>query len=210
MLPIAALAALLRVETVAILFRAFDAEAVALTASALLAFLIGLLAHAWIALLARAFYAQQDTLTPVIAAVIAVVVNTTLAALLVDPLGLPGIALAIALAAWLETAILLVVFHRRLPAFRFEGVLGVVVRTSIAVALAAVVGAVVHGVAAPALAPDPIGGGIPTIVGLVATMVVVGAVFGGTFLLAAVALRIEELRSIVGLMIDALRRPRRS
>ena len=65
-------------------------------------------AHALIAVLARAFYARQDTLTPVIAAVVAVVVNTTLAVVLVGPLGLPGVALAIAIAAWLEAVDLLV------------------------------------------------------------------------------------------------------
>lgn len=210
MLPVAALLALLRVEAVAILFRAFDAEAVALTASALLVFLIGLLAHAWIALLARAFYAQQDTLTPVIAAVVAVVVNTSLAAILVGSFGLQGIALAIAIAAWLETAILVVVLRRRLPAFRLDGVAGVVVRTAVAVVLATAVGWAAHGAVRPALAPDPVGGGIATIVGLAATGAIVGGAFGGAFLLAALVLRIEELRSIVGLMIDALRRPRRS
>ena len=54
------------------------------------AFLVGLAAHALIAVLARAFYARQDTRTPVAAAILAVVVNTTLAVVLVGPLGLPG------------------------------------------------------------------------------------------------------------------------
>ena len=65
-------------------------------------FLIGLTAHALIAVLARAFYARQDTVTPVVAAVGAVAINTTLAVILVGPLGLGGLALAIAIAAWVE------------------------------------------------------------------------------------------------------------
>ena len=57
--------------------------------------------------LPRAFYARQDTVTPVVAAVAAVVINTTLAVILVGPYGLPGIALAIAIAAWIEAIALL-------------------------------------------------------------------------------------------------------
>ena len=59
-----------------------------LISTTLLWFLTGLAAHALIAVLARAFYARQDTLTPVLAAIGAVAVNTTLAVVLVGPLGL--------------------------------------------------------------------------------------------------------------------------
>ena len=102
MLPIAVLTAILAVEGVALLFRRFDQAAIELTAVTLQAFLVGLVAHALIAVLARAFYALQDTRTPVAVAIMAVVINTTLAIQLVEPYGLPGMALAIALAAWLE------------------------------------------------------------------------------------------------------------
>ena len=95
-----------------------DLDLIALT---LAYFLIGLTAHALIAVLARAFYARQDTVTPVIAAVAAVAINTTLAIVLVGPLGLGGIALAIAIAAWVEAIALIVVLRRRLPAFPLSG-----------------------------------------------------------------------------------------
>jgi putative peptidoglycan lipid II flippase len=85
-----------------------------LIATTLLWFLIGLAAHASIAVLARAFYARQDTLTPVLVAVAAVATNTTLAIVLVGPLGLGGIALAIALAAWLEAVVLLAILRLRI------------------------------------------------------------------------------------------------
>ena len=86
----------------------------------LVGFLVGLTAHAMIAVLARAFYARQDTVTPVVAAVAAVAINTTLAVILVGPLGLPGIALAIAIAAWVEALALLVILYRRLPHFELR------------------------------------------------------------------------------------------
>jgi putative peptidoglycan lipid II flippase len=210
MLPVAVIGALLRVETVAFLFRSFDASAVALTASALLAFLVGLVAHAFIAVLARAFYAQQDTVTPVAAAVGAVVVNTTLAVLLVEPLGLPGIALAIAIAAWLEAGALLVILRLRVRGLPLRDVGWVGLRTALATALAALVGGLVHEVVRPVLSPDPLASGLAGLAGLLATMVIVTLAFSAVFVAAALALRIEELRSIVGLMLDALRRPRRS
>ena len=69
------------------LFGGFDRAVIELTADTLRAFLIGLVAHALIAVLARAFYALHDTRTPVAVAVLAVVINTTLAVALVEPLG---------------------------------------------------------------------------------------------------------------------------
>ena len=210
MLPIAALAAILRVEAVALLFFNFDRAAVELTAAALLAFLVGLVAHTLIGVFARAFYARQDTRTPVVAAVLAVVVNTTLAIVLVGPFGLPGVALAIAIAAWIEAGTLLLLLRRRVGPLGFSQVAWLALRTLLATAAAAVAGSVVHASAGASLSPDPAAGGLAGIPGIVAVMLVVSAAFGGVFVVAALALRIEELRSIVGIMVDAFRRPRRS
>ena len=87
MLPIAALGMVLRREIVDLLFQYanFDEAAVQMTAAVLFVLLIGLTAHSMIAVLARTFYAEQDTLTPVIAAISAVVVNVTVAYLAVGP-----------------------------------------------------------------------------------------------------------------------------
>jgi putative peptidoglycan lipid II flippase len=210
MIPVAALSAILRTETVALLFGAFTADAIALTAVTLLAFTIGLVAHSLIAVLARAFYAQQDTLTPVLAAIGAVVVNTTLAIVLVGPLGLPGIALAIATAAWLEAATLLVLLLRRVRDLDLRDVGWVALRTAVATAVATVVSVVVQAWLGGALLTDPVTGGLSQIPGLLVTIAVVTTAFGVLFVPLALALRITELRSIVGLVFDALRHPRRS
>ena len=89
-----------------------------------------------------------------LAAIGAVVVNTTLAAVLVGPLGLPGIALAIAIAAWLEAGALIVLLRRR------EGPLGLAAVASVAVAdrrsrrrSPGPSASFVHGIVGPALAP---------------------------------------------------------
>ncbi len=207
MIPIAALAAILRVEVVALLFGSFTPEAIQLIADTFLVLLLGAPAHALIAVLARAFYARQDTITPVVVAVGAVFVNTTLAIILVGSLGLPGIALAIATAAWLEAGALTVLLRRREGSLGLGAVASVAARTLVATAFAALVGVVTHLLVGPALAPDPAVLGRSEILGMVAVIVIVSIAFGAMFVAVAVALRIGELRSIVGIMVDAIRRP---
>ena len=120
MVPVTGISIVLRDELVRLLFGygRFDQAAIDLTAATFAAFLVGLTAHALIAVLARAFYARHDTRTPVAAAIVAVVVNTTLGVVFAGPLGLPGLGLAIAIAAWLETIVLVVLLKRSLPGAR--------------------------------------------------------------------------------------------
>jgi putative peptidoglycan lipid II flippase len=210
MIPVGVLAGVLRLEAVAILFGGLDPATIRLSADTFLAFLPGLPAHALIAVLARAFYARQDTLTPVAVAVGAVIVNTTLAAALVGPLGLPGIALAIAIAAWLEAITLTVLLRRREGPLGLAGIADVGLRVVVASAIAGVVAIFVRLLIGPVLAPDPATLGRPGIPGLAAVIVAVSAAFASAFWVLAFALRIDDARTIVAIMVDALRRPRRT
>jgi putative peptidoglycan lipid II flippase len=206
MIPIAGLTAVLRRDVVEVLFGGgrmsdTDLERIATT---LLFFLTGLAAHALIAVLARAFYARQDTVTPVLAAIAAVVANSTLAVLLVGPLGLGGIALAIALAAWLEAIALLLVLNTRIEQLAIgslvrvgvQAVVGTVVGSAIAFGTASLIGR--------AIGPDP------TAIGLIVEIGVASGLFGLAYAAVAVVLRIPELASIVEVMVDLIRRPLRS
>jgi putative peptidoglycan lipid II flippase len=206
MVPISVLTAVVRRPVVEILFGSGriapeDLDLIALT---LTAFLVGLTAHALIAVLARAFYARQDTVTPVVAAVAAVAINCTLAYVLVGPLGLQGIALAIAIAAWIEASALLAILVRRLHHFALGGL--------VRVGFEAVIGSVIAGVVAFAVltAVDGALGAAPGRLVLVAEMAIVGIAFGLVYAGLSAALRIPELPSIVGVMADVLRRPNRS
>jgi putative peptidoglycan lipid II flippase len=210
LLPIAVLCAIIPVEGIAVLFRRFDQETIELTATTLQAFLVGLVAHGLITVLARAFYALHDTRTPVGIAILAVVINTTLAMVLVEPFGLPGMALAIAIAAWVEAGVLTVLLRRRVGRFGLSTLSWLALRTVLATAVAGLVGVVVHDTVGPVLAPDPSAGGAGDLPGLIGVIVIVGAAYTAVFVATALVLRIEELRSIVGIMVDALRRPRRA
>jgi putative peptidoglycan lipid II flippase len=204
MIPITAIAVVLRHEVVDLLFGygKLSQGILDLSADTFAAFLVGLTAHALIAVLARAFYARQDTRTPVAAAILAVVVNTTLAAVLVRPLGLPGLGLAIAIAAWLETVVLVVLLRRSLPELAARPIASLSVR-SIVVGVGG--GLAAAGVAAGiglALGPDA------TRTGLVLRIAIVGVVWLLTSAAIALVLRIGELTAIIGLMLDLVRRPR--
>jgi putative peptidoglycan lipid II flippase len=206
MLPIAALGMALGVKVIDLLlgYGRFDDAAVRLTADTLLLFLIGLAAHATIGVLARAFYARQDTRTPVIAAILAVVINTTLGAALVGQLGLPALGLAIAIGAWVEAALLLVVLWRREPGLDVAGILGVGLRSLVGAAAAAAVALATVGALDGVAPADPgkvfvfLQAGLATLLG------------GVAYLAVALALRIPELPTMLSIVTDVARRRRRS
>ena len=91
-------------------FDAADSEA---TAGALAAFALGLPAYVLIKALTPGFFARQDTATPVKIAVVAMIANVALAVTLMQVLAHVGIALATACSAWINTALLGIVLHRR-------------------------------------------------------------------------------------------------
>jgi putative peptidoglycan lipid II flippase len=203
MVPIAVVMAVARQPVVDLLFGTgkIAPEDLQLIAVTLTAFLVGLPAHALIAVLARAFYARQDTVTPVLAAIAAVAINCTLAIVLVGPFGLQGIAIAIAIAAWIEALALQAVQYRRLHHFELRG-LG-------RVSIESIVGSVVAGAAAYGVLMAVSGafGDVGRLL-LLVELAIVGAAFAAVYAGVSLALRIPELPSIVGVMADVLRRPR--
>jgi len=121
MTPIGALGIVLNRHVVELLlgYGRFDAAAVERTATVLALLLIGLPAHGALVVLARAFYARQDTRAPVITAIIGVAANTSIAIVLAGPLGLPALGIAISVGEWLETLALIALLRRREPEWAF-------------------------------------------------------------------------------------------
>jgi putative peptidoglycan lipid II flippase len=210
MLPITALAMVLRLQVVELLlgYGRFDRAAVQLTADTLLLFMLGLTAHSAIGVLARAFYARQDTWTPVAAAILAVVVNVSLGVVLVGPLGLPALGLAIATAAWIEALVLLWMLRRHEVGFDLGAIASVTLRAAIASAAAAAAALAALQVTAALIGPGAVAG-ISAQPGKVVLLVEAGlATVAGilAYVAVSVALRIPELPSIVGIMGDLVRR----
>ena len=206
MIAITALGIALSHDVVQLLFGFVGVGQTALdeTGTTLAIFLVGLTAHSLIAVLARAFYALQDTATPVVAALIAVGVNIVVATVLVGPLGLDGLAVAIATAAWLETLALVLLLKRRLPALELGHVASVMVRTLIVAVVGGVVAWAVTRGLSTAFGTDP------GFVRLLLQMALATVAGGLVILAGSLALRIEEPRLIVGVVVDLVRRRGRS
>jgi putative peptidoglycan lipid II flippase len=102
--------------TIAFLYQhgSFTAQGTATYTPIYEVFLLGLVAHVLIALMAPIFYAGKDTRTPVTAALLAVAVDVGAAVVLFPFFHLAGLALAIGLGAWAEVILLVAFMERRI------------------------------------------------------------------------------------------------
>src|SRR5437867_12534701 len=116
---------LLRHEIIEVLFQHgdFDAASTALTAWALMFFAAGLSAFSMVKIIVPAFYALQDTRTPVKIAFIAMFLNIVLNLLFIRPLRNGGPALATSLAAFFNSLSLLVIFYKRYGSFGVRSIM---------------------------------------------------------------------------------------
>lgn len=80
---------------------------------ALIAYSIGIPAFVWARTFSTSFFAREDTKTPVKIGIVCAVVNIVLAILLIIPLKHVGIALATAIAMWLNFAMLIYSMKKR-------------------------------------------------------------------------------------------------
>ncbi len=117
-IPTAALLVLLGQPAIAFILEGdlFDANSTRLVYSVLLVFSIRLVSEATLEIVARLFYAQHDTRTPMFAYIGWLIVNVLLAYLLVDSLGVVGLAIASTVAFTLLSAVLFWLNRRRLGA----------------------------------------------------------------------------------------------
>lgn len=203
MVPLTGVAIVLRREVVTLLFDygRYDPQATETIATTLSYFMLGLVAFSAIQVLARAFYAREDTRTPVAAATLTVIVNSSLAVVLGGPFGLAGIATSFSVANWIEVLVLLVVLRARLPALDV-GALGRLLAETAAVTVAA---SLVAAVAIDSiLGPDH---PLTKVSSLAAGMIGVAA-FGLVFLGGVAVLRVPELTDLTRILVGAVRRGR--
>ena len=85
---------------------AFSAESSAMTTDALVCYALGLWAFSGMRVLIAAFYARQDTKTPVIIAIIALGINVIASLLLMGPMKHAGLALALSIASAVQFGLL--------------------------------------------------------------------------------------------------------
>ncbi len=203
MLPIAAMGMVQSHGVVDLLYGygRFDPAAVTVTASTLLVFLVGLTAHAEIAILAPGFYAGQDTRTPVGIVLAGTCLTVALALVLAGPFGLMGLALSVALGAWFEALLMVGVLARRWSALDVaslgQALLAALFAALLAGAATWVVWANVAGLAVG-----------PARVSLLLRLVAATGTGGLVYLGASRVLRIPELATITSVVADLVRRRR--
>ena len=168
----------------------FGADAASSTTAVLRMLSVGLVAHVVLELIARAFYAQQDTTRPLYFAVLAMLLNVVLAALFVAPMGVSGLALANSLAVSVEVLVAVVVLRRMVAGVAGRDVtrsLGKVAAASTLMAAAMIPVLASVGAAAEAMGIGPFVAGL---IGLAAG----GLVGGAVYLAVALALGLDAIR----------------
>lgn len=114
-LPAAVALMIIPHELISTLFErgAFSSTDTTAAAMALMAYASGLPAYVIIKVLTPAFFARQNTKTPVKIAAFSLVLNTTLNLILIIPLAHVGLALATSIAAWANAALLYYFLRRQ-------------------------------------------------------------------------------------------------
>lgn len=115
--PISILMIILRAQIVRIVLGtgSFDWQDTYYTAQVLGYFSISLVFQCLIPLIARAFYALEDTKTPVITSIFSFVLNIVLAIYLSASLGIEGIAIAFSASSILNLSLLVIVMYHKFP-----------------------------------------------------------------------------------------------
>ena len=177
----------------------FSQESADRTAGALVFFSIGLVGHIVVHVLTRAFYAMQDTRTPVLWAIIAVAINVPLMVWLVGPMGVEGLALALSISSVLEVIGLMLALHQRIESVQEGEVLQSAGRATVAAVAAALL--MLGGLTlVRGWVPAALEGGLTRLV-VLAVLTAAGAAI---YLLVASALKSPE----IGLMRSLLTRRR--
>ncbi|MDY6951926.1 MAG: lipid II flippase MurJ, partial [Thermodesulfobacteriota bacterium] len=191
----------LRDPIVKLLFErgAFDQVTTQRTAEALVYYALGLWAVSGTRIVIAAFYALQDTKTPVKIAVVSLLANMVLSVVLMGPLGHGGLALATSLASAVNLMLLTRALRKRLGGINGRDIVRSVLRSCLSSAVMG--GAIV----AAALWAMPAGEAAPWY--LLAW--VLGSVAGGAILYAGCAwlFRCPELGALIDVMGTTVRRP---
>ncbi|MGI8999164.1 MAG: murein biosynthesis integral membrane protein MurJ, partial [Candidatus Limnocylindria bacterium] len=195
--PLTAIMVVLREPLTAVFYQygMFSQSASDRTASTLLFFALGLGGHIVVHVLTRAFYAMQDTRTPVAWAVVAVAINVPLMAMLVGPMGVEGLALALSIASVIEVIGLLWFLRRRIESVDGSAIVRTVMRSGVAGLAAALL--MLGGLT---LLEGSMGGILDNAVGRLIALLLLSAAGGAIFLLVASALRSPELEQLRGIL----------
>jgi putative peptidoglycan lipid II flippase len=169
----------------------FTENSTELVVSALTWFAIGLVGYGLTEIITRVFYAMRDTRTPVITGILTIVLNIILCALLIDSMGIEGLAISLSATTAAEAIIMLLFLRYRSGQVFSPGFFGWLIKVILATAIMSIVMLYTRPWLDDVLIAD---------VSLVVHVVYFGlsmAVYVMTFIVAAWILRIPELEQSV-------------
>lgn len=197
-IPTSILILLLRAQIVRLVLGAgnFDWEDTILTAQTLGFFSLSLFAQSLIPILARSFYAFQDTKTPVVISIISMILNVIGSLIFVQFMGVLGLALAFSLASFVNMILLLIVLRVRIGALDDQRIINATLKI---IFLSLLMGLVVQGLKY-LIAPQV---DMQTFVGVF--LQTAGSILGGVllYLLLAGLFQFEEVKSMVHILKKA-------
>ncbi len=189
---------ILRYPLIRLLFErgAFDEFATERTAIAFLAYSPGLPAAALDQVLVYAFYAMKKTITPVVVGVIGVAVYLTVGLSLLEPVGMPGLALANS-AQWVVHALIMVVLITREVALVASGLFPTLLRACSASTVMGLLLMTLSQLLLPMVGNDAVAMSL-----FISAMVFVGA---ATYIIALLIMRGEEVGQVKRAIAERLR-----
>lgn len=162
----------------------FDAAAVDAVYATLRFYALGLVGHSALELAARAFFAQQDTVTPLFVAIGSAAASILLGIILMGPLGAGGLALGNSIAITAEVLVLMAILRRRWGSVEGRALLQSLLRVLLASAVMALAVAGVLGWTQS----SGYGAFVQVLAGGLVGVVV--------YILAGLLLRVQELRRL--------------
>lgn len=193
-IPISVGAIVLATPIVKLLFQRgeFDARATSMTAIALIMYSIGMLACGLREILDKIFFALQDTKTPMINGVIAIVTNIVLNIILVKYLQLAGLALATSISSIVCTFLLFGSFKKKMGYFGQDRIIKTMIKSVISAAVMGVVTYFAYNMVSNLLGV----GSIKEVISLVVS-VGIGAI---TYGILVILLKVDEVNIITSMI----------
>jgi putative peptidoglycan lipid II flippase len=198
MIPISVLTLLLRAQIVRLILGAgsnthFTFSDTKLTAQAMGFFALSLFAQSLVPLLARGFYALQNTIIPVLAGFVAAVVDIVLSIIFTRLWGPTSMALAFSIGITVQMIILFAILHRRLHGLRDDFLL---LRT-IKICIASIVMGIMTFITLYAVAPFV---NMSTYLGVATQTMAAGLVATLSYFLAGLAIKLPETKGLLSIL----------
>jgi putative peptidoglycan lipid II flippase len=200
LIPISFTLLLLRAQIVRVVLGtgAFDWEATRLTAQALGFFSLSICAQGLIPLLARSFYALEDTVTPVVVSFIDIAATIILSLVLLPHFGILGLVFADSIGAIGNMLVLFILLHRRFGDLHDSELAQSVMRISALSLVAAAIMYLMLQLTAPLLDTH-------TFVGIFTQGLLSGSVGIAVYVLLSILLGFDEVRVVKRYLLKFIR-----